>query len=127
MKLNARSLKNLTGVHPGLVRIVNLAADKTDLDFLVNEGVRTAMRQAELVRAGASRTMHSKHLVQPDGYGHAVDLVALLAGEVCWNWPLYQRLAVTMKAAAAELKIPLTWGGDWNSFRDGVHFELSQP
>lgn len=125
MRLDARSLRNLMGVHPGMVRVVNAAADRTTCDFIVTEGVRTAMRQAELVKAGASRTMHSKHLAQPDSYGHAVDLAAMLSGEVRWNWPLYEQLAAAMKSAALELAVPIVWGGDWNSFRDGCHFELA--
>jgi peptidoglycan L-alanyl-D-glutamate endopeptidase CwlK len=31
-----------------------------------------------------------------------------------------------MKAAAAEEGVALVWGGDWKTFRDGPHFELSR-
>jgi peptidoglycan L-alanyl-D-glutamate endopeptidase CwlK len=117
MSLTSRSLKNLTGVHPDLVKIVLLAAERAD--FVVTEGVRTTLRQAELVKAGASQTMKSRHLT-----GHAVDLAALVGGEVRWDWPLYTNLAVAMKSAAQELSIPLEWGGDWKSFKDGPHFQL---
>ena len=44
------------------------------LDFAVDEGVRTVARQAALVKDGLTQTMQSKHLIQPDGFGHAVDL-----------------------------------------------------
>jgi len=29
-----------------------------------------------------------------------------------------------MKAAAQELEIAIEWGGDWQSFPDGPHFQL---
>ncbi|WP_295608673.1 M15 family metallopeptidase [uncultured Lamprocystis sp.] len=29
-----------------------------------------------------------------------------------------------MKQAAKDLSLPLVWGGDWKSFKDGPHFEL---
>ena len=47
-----------------------------------------------------------------------------MSGKVRWDWPLYARLAEAMKAAAKDLALPLVWGGDWKSFRDGPHFEL---
>lgn len=119
MILNPRSEKNLVGVDEALVRVVRRAAELTKLDFVVTEGLRTKERQEQLVKAGASKTMNSKHLV-----GKAVDLAAMVAGEVRWDWPLYKQLADVMKQAAKELNVPLTWGGDWRSFKDGPHFEL---
>jgi peptidoglycan L-alanyl-D-glutamate endopeptidase CwlK len=119
MNLNERSLKNLVGVHPDLVQVVKLAAQHTKLDFIVTEGIRTKARKAELVKAGASRTMKSRHLT-----GHAVDLAATVGGTVRWDWPLYSQLAETMKAAAKDLSIAIEWGGDWTSFKDGPHFQL---
>lgn len=119
MNLSARSLANLTGVHQELVSVVRLAAANADLDFIVTEGVRTLARQTELFAKGATRTMKSRHLT-----GHAVDLAALIGGDVRWDWPLYDKLARQMKDAAAALQIPLEWGGDWITFKDGPHFQL---
>jgi peptidoglycan L-alanyl-D-glutamate endopeptidase CwlK len=31
-----------------------------------------------------------------------------------------------MKDAAKDLKVPITWGGDWTMFKDGPHFELNR-
>jgi len=121
MPLDARGERNLNGVHPDLERVVRRAAETGDVDFTVTEGRRSTERQKRLVAAGASRTLNSRHLT-----GHAVDLAVRVAGKVRWDWPLYARLAEAMKAAAAELDIPITWGGDWKRFRDGPHFELSR-
>jgi len=38
--------------------------------------------------------------------------------------PLYEQIALAMKAAAAELRMPLEWGGDWTTLRDGPHYQL---
>ena len=120
-KLSQRSLRNLKGVHPDLLKVAVRALEITDIDFGVTEGLRTIERQRELVAAGASRTMNSRHLT-----GHAIDVVALIGGEVRWDWPLYARLALHFKAAAHELQVPITWGGDWPRFRDGPHYELQR-
>ena len=118
-ELGPRSVSRLKGVHPDLVKVVERAIQKTPVDFTVLEGVRSVERQRQLYEAGASQTMKGRHLT-----GHAVDLGAWVGDEVRWDWPLYHKIANAMKAAAKELKIPLTWGGDWRGFPDGPHFEL---
>lgn len=120
-RLSSRSRNNLTGVHPALVAVVESAIQKTGVDFMITEGRRTPERQAVLVKAGASKTKNSRHLT-----GHAVDVAALVGGEVRWDWPLYGRIAAAFKEAAAELKTPIIWGGDWTTLRDGPHFELDR-
>lgn len=123
MTLPALSVGRLHGVHPALVQVIELAYERMTppLSFRVTEGVRSHGRQGELVAAGASRTMNSRHLT-----GHAVDLAAELNGQVRWDWPLYAQIAATVKAAAAELGVAIIWGGDWPRFRDGPHFELDK-
>ena len=118
-ELDPKSVEKLTGVHPELAKVVKLAAQKSPLDFIITEGVRTLERQKQLVAAGASRTLKSRHLT-----GHAVDLAAKVDGEVRWDWPLYAKLAQAMKDAAIELKVSIQWGGDWKTLRDGPHFQL---
>ena len=124
-QLSQRSLQRLVGVHPDLAAIVKLAILRTSVDFTVVEGVRTPERQRELVAKGASQTQNSLHLKQPDGYGHAVDLAPLVGGAIPWGrWEEFRRLADVVKACAAELGVPVEWGGDWKTLKDGPHFQL---
>ena len=119
--LSKRSKDRLEGVHPDLVAVVNLAIERTPLDFTVLEGLRSIERQRQLVAKGASKTMNSRHLS-----GHAVDLAPIDEnGAVSWDWPLYHMLAPVVKQAAADLGVDLEWGGDWKSFKDGPHWQLS--
>lgn len=124
MNLNSASNARLRGVHPDLVRVVRrCAADWKDKEsgFIVTCGLRTLEEQKLLYKKGATRTLKSRHLT-----GHAVDLAATVMGQVRWDWPLYSKLAKAMKAAAKAEKVPITWGGDWISFKDGPHFELTR-
>lgn len=119
--LSTRSRRRLAGVHPDLVKVVERAIQLTTIDFAVAEGLRTPARQKELVAAGASETLNSRHLT-----GHAVDVAALVNGSIRWDWPLYSKIADAMKSAAKELSVPIVWGGDWRTFKDGPHFELDR-
>ena len=118
-QFGARSLARLEGVHPDLVRVMKRAIGCSTIDFTVLEGRRTLARQKQLMAAGATRTMNSRHLT-----GHAVDIAPYVGGSVRWDWPLYHQLAAVIKKAAADEGVPVTWGGDWVSFRDGPHWEL---
>ena len=118
--LGTRSVKRLNGVHPDLVAVVKRAIEITDQDFTVLEGMRSLARQKQLVKRGASKTMNSRHLT-----GHAVDIAPWVNGAVSWDWKFYYAMAKAMKQAATELGVHLEWGGDWKSFPDGPHFQLS--
>ena len=120
-RLSERSRARLAGVHPDLVAVVEAAIRRTAVEFMVTEGRRSPERQRALVKAGASRTLNSRHLT-----GHAVDVAALVEGQVRCDWPLYPRIAEAFKAAAEALGTPIVWGGDWKTLRDGPHFELDR-
>ena len=114
-----KSNTKLEGVDERLIRVATLALQLSPVDFGITEGVRTLERQKQLVKAGASRTLRSKHLE-----GKAIDVVAYLDGEVRWDWPLYEKIAKSFKQAADELGYKVTWGGSWATFKDGPHFQI---
>lgn len=127
MKLNTTSEARLRGVHPDLVRVVRRCAKDwkdPETGFIVTCGVRTLEEQKILKAKGASRTLRSRHIPAANGYSHAVDLAFTINGQVKWDFPLYDKLAKAMKSAAKAEKVPLEWGGDWVSFRDGPHHQL---
>lgn len=118
MSLNARSIRNLQGVHPDLVAVALKAADM-GARFIVTEGLRSAERQRELVSRGKSKTLKSRHLT-----GHAFDYVAQDDDGISYDHGDMAAVAVVIKKAAAELGTPIEWGGDWKSFVDTPHIQL---
>lgn len=116
-QLGVKSQSRLNGVHPDLVSVVKRAIEITEQDFTVLEGLRSIDRQKELVESGKSTTMNSRHLT-----GHAVDIAPW---PISWDWDYFYPIADAMKEAAKELGVDIEWGGDWNSFPDGPHFQLS--
>ena len=115
-----KSQLRLAGVHPDLAKLVARVYEITDANFFVLEGLRTLEQEKINFAKGASQTMNSRHLT-----GHAIDIGACDANNVLtWEWKYYAYLAEIFKKAAAELNIPITWGGDWKTLKDGGHFEL---
>jgi peptidoglycan LD-endopeptidase CwlK len=144
--LTPRDEWRLAGVNPRLVDVVSHASEHmpAGVSFFVTEGLRTIKRQRELVAAGKSQTMDSRHLT-----GHAVDLAVSIAGQAQWALQLYVDLAGVIGRSAVELQTPVVWGGCWcrvdgagnlddelaayikrrlamgrRPFIDGPHFEL---
>lgn len=148
-KLGQRSLSELSGVHPDLVRVVHRAIEITPIDFSVIDGMRTIEEQRIFVANGASQTMNSRHLT-----GHAVDLAAFIGNKARWEMDLLCKVAMAMREAAKECQVPIRWGGNWDvvltdtnappeeivhdyiqkrinqgrkPFVDAPHYELPQP
>ncbi|MEW7222001.1 M15 family metallopeptidase [Elizabethkingia anophelis] len=137
-KLGERSLKNLDGVHPNLVKVMKAAIVNSPVDFTITEGVRTLKRQQELYAQGRTKQgikvtnadgikNKSNHQAKADGFGHAVDLYPFFLGQVQVNHKdtikNLKLIADHVKKVAKELGIGITWGGDWK-FVDCPHFEL---
>lgn len=118
-QLSVRSEARLAGVHPDLVRIVRRALALSAVDFGVAEGVRSLARQRELFAEGKTRTMNSRHLS-----GHAVDLYPSVRAGEDYTRADFEPVVTAMKAAAAELGMPLECGHDWKSFPDSPHHQL---
>lgn len=131
------SLERMKGLHPDLRKGLDVALQKTPFPFRVIEGPRTLERQRQLVRIGASKTLNSRHIPKvPKGGGapvsHAFDAVPLVDldrdGKIetseMFDWPLYHKMAPFIKQAFAEVGVPIEWGGDWRTFKDGPHWQL---
>lgn len=129
MALNERSKKALVGVHPDLIKVVELAHDlclQNHLDFIITEGCRDLARQRKLVASGASQTLKSRHIPGTGGYGHAVDFAPLIGieGELTWKTPAFLPIIELFKVAAKTVNIPIESGADWRSFKDHPHIQL---
>lgn len=124
--MNIRSLQRIDRCHPDLRRVMREAAKNCPVDFEITETVRTLERQKQLVAAGASRTLASRHIPKNDGLSRAADIACFVNGKVRWDWPLYAKAAAHIKATAVRLGVSIVWGGDWKSFKDGPHFELDR-
>lgn len=149
--LTARDHSRLVGVDPRLVKVVNLAATKCPIAFMVVEGVRSdeqcfinfgkGRSVAECAAKGVpakyaqpkaakvtwlADPLNSMHRKKADGYGKAVDLLP-----APFDWKDAKPFALVndaMMAASKELGIPIRWGKDWNrNGKPGEKGETDSP
>lgn len=64
--------------------------------------------------------MYSRHLS-----GHAIDYIAYVDGKGTYDRTAMTTIASAFKKAGKELGVAIEWGGDWKSFVDTPHIELS--
>lgn len=130
-----RSRLNFVGVHPDLCGVIDEVAQRFNL--VVIDGLRTAKQQAALFAQGRTTpglivtdTLHSKHMRQLDGYGHALDVIP---HPVDWeNLARFDALALSIFSVASRRRVFLRWGADWDGdgqFRekrehDSPHWEI---
>jgi peptidoglycan L-alanyl-D-glutamate endopeptidase CwlK len=107
-------MDRLEGVHPHMTAVVERAIQLTGVDFGVTQGVRTLDEQKANVAAGRSQTMASKHLLQDDGFSHAVDVVAYVGPDVSWELNVYDDICDAFKEAAKEVGCSIKWGAAWS-------------
>ncbi len=134
MPWSDRSAERLATVHPDLRRLFDLV-DARGFECSILEGRRDRETQNEYFRQGLSQLEwpDSAHNVEdPDGLAEAVDVAPW---PIDWNdRERFVFFAGVVEMAAAELGIPIRWGGDWDddgqmtdeTFRDLVHFELDE-
>lgn len=120
---------DLNGLHPRLVAAVQKIQEACrclGFPLRVLEGVRSDARQMELYAQGRTApgaivtncdgaTHRSRHQLQVDGYGHAVDCGWDTDTPFEGPWAVY--------GAAAEA-LGLVWGGRFKTLVDRPHVEL---
>ena len=115
-RFSKRSLAHLDEVVEPLRQVAIEALRVTEIDFAVTDGIRSRAEQGALLDAGATQTMHSRHLT-----GHAIDIAAYIGPRLLWApQSLYDSIASAFAAASKELEIPIRWGGAWNCYNIGA-------
>ena len=130
-RFSRASRQRLDTCHPNLIVLCEEVIKYWD--FTVIEGHRSDERQAELLRTGMSQLGPGQSLHNADP-SLAVDIGPYYPGEgIPWNkrerWLAFGGFVL---GVAAQLDIPVRWGGDWDgdrtfwdqTFHDMPHFEL---
>ena len=151
-KLSNNSRNRLEGVHPFIVRVIELGIIESPEDFGIPRygGLRTSKDQAELYAIGRTVDVgirkpvtyvdgvnkESNHQIKPSGYGEAVDfyIYCHLKSKATWNADRLTLVARHLQKVALEVSkereewdnLYLEWGGDWERFKDMPHLQLAR-
>jgi len=134
--LGSTSLKRLRTCHVDIIKIIEEAiAGNPPCDFGVVCGARGKAAQEAAFAGGHSKARYgeSPHNAEAPHKALAVD-IAPYSGETGYLWndkEMFNLLAEHVKTTADRLMIKgiitneIEWGGDWTSFKDMPHWQLT--
>lgn len=126
-EFSQKSKDRRKGVDQRLIQISDLALEISNIDFGIpgDGGFRSPKRQKELFDLGKSKCdgtiRKSKHQS-----GKALDFYAYVNGKASWEKEHLAIVAAAHLQAASQLGYKLEWGGNWNSWQDFPHIQLSE-
>jgi peptidoglycan L-alanyl-D-glutamate endopeptidase CwlK len=116
MPLSIRSLTNLAGCHPDLLRLISAVNEIVPCEVIC--GFRGEVAQNQAFAEGKSDKKwpdgkHNKTLPSGEPYSDAADVVPL---PINWDDKVkFYHFAGVVRAVSALKGIPIRWGGDWDS------------
>lgn len=121
-KASSRTKNNLKGVDERLALLVGYVLALSEVDFFVNEGLRSTETQQKYFKEGSSQldgiVKKSKHQI-----GKAIDVYYVgWTNKDSKNDPRWKKLIDTFKLAGKNLGLDLIFGYDWGW--DKPHIEL---
>lgn len=98
---------------------------KANLNVCITQTLRDAEYQNSLYQQG--RTKPGSIVTNCDGYKKKSNHQSGYAWDICLNvkGKEYSDDSFFEKCGAIARKLGITWGGDWTSFRDTPHFEIT--
>lgn len=117
--------QRIANLHPLIQPYVKqfiLNAQQKGIELRVVSGYRTFAEQNALYEQG--RTTSGQIVTNANGgqslhnYGLAVDVVQIIDGNPMWNYNLDN-------ISAIGKQLGFEWGGDWTSFKDYAHYQMT--
>lgn len=136
-KASSTFRKRCEGLHPNLILWLGYMLATCPIDIFISEGVRSQETQQKYYAQGRTTPgsiitsvdgvkVKSKHQIQDDGYGHAVDVYYVGWKNTDSNTdPRWTTIYEHAKKCAKLLNIKMRHGIEWKSPYDPPHHELA--
>jgi len=150
--LSNRSKSRLEGVHPFLIAVIEegIKTSPDDFGIPMYGGLRTSADQQHLYAKGRTEESiakgekpvtytdgirkESNHQIKKSNYGEAFDIYIYdhATSRASWNVERLSNVAIHLIKTSEIIKdrhpefkdMVLTWGGNWNKFKDYPHFQI---
>ena len=139
-KFSNRSLSKLDTVWGPLQALAHRVLDRSNTDFGITSGLRTAEEQHDLYEIGRKKELHRKPVTHLDGYkrksyhqtGMAIDFAVYVGNKLTWtDLDLYIEIGNLFKEEFKKMQdegiVPsdarLKHGADWK-WKDYPHIEI---
>lgn len=125
-KIRQHNERHLAQLHPELARRLRILLQAAKMDgftLQIVQGYRSHEEQNALYAKG--RTKPGKRVTNARGgfsmhnYKIAADVAFVVNGQISWDEKLYKNIGKWARIAKLE------WGGDWVSFKDMPHVQLT--
>lgn len=136
-QVREKSAARLTGLHPVLAASANALIERSyarGVPIVITHGLRTIAEQNALYAQGRSKpgpiVTNARGGTSYHNYGLAFDFALLLPDGNYISWDMNRdgdkdKLADWQEIVQEAKLLGLEWGGDWKSFRDFSHLQMS--
>ena len=123
--INSRKIEDLKPLAQTACNLFKEECKKANLNVCITQTLRDAEYQNSLYQQG--RTKPGSIVTNCDGYKNKSNHQGGYAWDICLNvkGKEYSDSSFFEKCGAIARKLGITWGGDWKSFRDTLHFEIT--
>lgn len=136
-QVQLKSLSRLNGLHPVLAAATVTLIERSyarGINIVITQGLRTIAEQDELYAQGRTKpgsiVTNAKGGTSYHNYGVAIDFALLLndGRVVSWDAKLdADKDGITdwMEVVDEAIKLGFEWGGNWTSFKDLPHLQMT--
>lgn len=136
-QVREKSAARLTGLHPALAASANALIERSyarGVPIVITQGLRTIAEQNALYAQGRSTpgpiVTNARGGTSYHNYGLAFDFALLLPDGNHISWDMNRdgdtdKLADWQEVIQEAKQLGLEWGGDWKSFRDFSHLQIT--
>lgn len=136
-QIKNKSAPRLNGLHPAVLTAATALIERCyscGVPILITQGLRTIAEQDKLYAQGRTKpgpiVTNAKGGYSYHNYGLAIDFALLLpdGGGVSWDMKRdgdQDQTADWVEVVEQAKRLGFEWGGDWTSFKDYPHFQMS--
>ncbi|MBA9088827.1 peptidoglycan L-alanyl-D-glutamate endopeptidase CwlK [Fontibacillus solani] len=127
--VKAKSASKLTGLHPVVRQATERLIERSfarGVPILITQGLRTIAEQDALYAQGRTKlgqiVTNARGGYSNHNFGVAIDFALLQSDGKSVSWTVGKEWMVVVEIAKS---LGFEWGGDWKSFKDMPHFEMT--